>query len=72
MVRVKNVLTAQEDRIEVPSEEAIVEIQERWVGGWCGLFMCGGHTLACCWLGADGISAGVGVEVPYEKSSKRK
>ena len=31
-VRVKNVLTSQEDTIEVPTEETIAEIRERSVG----------------------------------------
>ena len=29
VVRIKNVLTSQEDTIEVPSEEMVVEIRER-------------------------------------------
>ena len=29
VVRVKNVLTSQEDTVEVPSEETIAEIRER-------------------------------------------
>lgn len=31
VVRIKNVLTGQEDKLEVPSEEAIVEIRERYL-----------------------------------------
>lgn len=31
LIRIKNVLTGQEDRLEVPGEEMVVEIRERYM-----------------------------------------
>ena len=72
VVRVKNVLTAQEDRIEVPSEEAIVEIQERCVGTGCLIvIMCmeimGG--VPSCLHGTGGVEGCMGVNAHHKPTT---
>jgi hypothetical protein len=42
LVRVKNVLTQQEDTLEVPAEEALSEIRTRYLA-------CNAHALAYIW-----------------------
>jgi hypothetical protein len=63
-VRVRNMLTQQDDALEVPAEETIAEIRDRWAGAAVGLYGLAepeGTCSSCCpppaWLkliGAQG------------------
>lgn len=63
LIRIKNVLTGQEDRLEVPGEEMVVEIRERYMDinshaqvGQGGVLVGRVHRAVKGWMGGSGAT----------------